>query len=94
MNSNEPKFKPISNSEIYRKRIKRMVESTKILRGIPWGRKIPRGINKVKHTASGPVKMAQDHAEQFTLTMSTLHFFAAPYARSAGPVEFVSKVVS
>lgn len=81
------KFKPKTNSAIYRRRIKRMVEAAKTLRDIPHGRKVSRGVNKVKKNASGPEKMAQDYRERLTLTMSTLHFFASPYPRSSGPAD-------
>lgn len=69
----------IYNSPVYRKKIKRMVEMTKTVRGI-YG-KIPRGkLPALKATATGREKEARAAAEKLRLTIDTIHYFAHPFS--------------
>ena len=65
------------NSPIYRKRIKRLVEMTKTVRGI-YG-KLPKGkLPPLKSTASSKDKEKRTLEESRRLTIDTLHYFAEP----------------
>ena len=65
------------NSPIYRKRIKRLVEMTKTVRGIHG--KLPKGkLPPLKSTASSKDKEKRTLEESRRLTIDTLHYFAEP----------------
>ena len=65
------------NSPIYRKRIKRLVEMTKTVRGIHG--KLPKGkLPPLKSTASSKDKEKRALEESRRLTIDTLHYFAEP----------------
>ena len=65
------------NSPIYRKRIKRLVEMTKTVRGI-YG-KLPKGkLPPLKSTATSKDKEKRTLEESRRLTIDTLHYFAEP----------------
>ena len=65
------------NSPVYRKRIKRMVEMTKAVRGIRG--KLPKGkLPPLKSTASSKDKEKRALEESRRLTIDTLHYFAEP----------------
>lgn len=65
------------NSPVYRKRIKRMVEMTKAVRGIHG--KLPKGkLPPLKSTASSKDKEKRSLEESRRLTVDTVHYFAEP----------------
>ena len=65
------------NSPIYRKRIKRLVEMTKTVRGIHG--KLPKGkLPPLKSTATSKDKEKRTLEESRRLTIDTLHYFAEP----------------
>ena len=67
----------IYNSPVYRRRIKRMVELAKTVRGIHG--KVPRGsLPKLKGNASEKDKKARATAEALRLNLGAIHYFAAP----------------
>ena len=72
--------KPVNRAQaspLYRKKIKRMVETAKTLRGIPHGSKIPKGPRtKLKGNASESDKTTWAKENNFRLTIDTIHFFA------------------
>lgn len=73
----KPADKRIFNSAVYRKKIKRLVERAKTLRGIPLGRKIPKGpATRPKATAPEHERMEYSRVNSLSLTIDTLHFFA------------------
>jgi hypothetical protein len=64
----------VPNSAIYRRKIKRMVEATKSLRGLA---RIPKGYPlTVKASADGKVREDFTKAKNSFLTIDTLHYFA------------------
>lgn len=69
----------IYNSPIYRKKIKRMVELVKTVRGIHG--KIPRGkLPPLKANASQKERDARQKLEQTRLTLDTIHYFAHTFS--------------
>lgn len=65
----------VYNSPIYRKKIKRMVEMVKTVRGIHG--KIPKGpMPPLKATATGKEKQIRADAEQYYLSIDSIHYFA------------------
>jgi hypothetical protein len=65
------------NSPIYRRRIKRMVEMVKTVRGIHG--KLPKGkLPPLKSTATSKEKEKQAQQEAYRLTVDTIHYFANP----------------
>lgn len=78
------------NSPIYRRRIKRMVEMTKTVRGISG--KIPKGdLPKLKETATQKEKDLRAQKQATHLNIGVIHYFAetlfAHRATDAGPSE-------
>ena len=66
----------VFNSPIYRRRIKRMVEMAKTVRGIHG--KIPNGdLPKLKETASQKEKDLRAQQQAYRLNIGVLHYFAA-----------------
>jgi hypothetical protein len=69
----------IYNSPVYRKKIKRMVELVKTVRGIHG--KIARGkLPPLKATATQKERDARQKLEQSRLTLDTIHYFAHPFS--------------
>ena len=69
----------IFNSSTYRKKIKRMVEMAKTLRGIQG--KIPRGkLPQLKANASKKETETRERASKLRLTIDTVHYFAHPFS--------------
>lgn len=69
--------KRVPNSSLYRSKIKRMVEMAKALRGIPHGRKIPKGpAITLKNNPSDADRAAYAKVNNHRLTIDTVHFFA------------------
>lgn len=67
----------IYNSSTYRKKIKRMVEMAKTLRGIQG--KIPRGKLPARKASSTKKEAgAVEQANKLRLTIDTVHYFAHP----------------
>lgn len=67
----------VYNSPVYRRRIKRMVEMAKTIRGIHT--KVPRGgLPKLPGTATEKEKKKRAEAEAFRMNIESLHYFAAP----------------
>lgn len=65
----------VFNSPIYRRRIKRMVEMTKTVRGVHG--KIPKGdLPKLKETASQKEKDLRAQQQAYRLNIDVLHYFA------------------
>lgn len=71
-----PELLKIYNSPIYRRKIKRMIETTKSLRNIMWGDKIP---HRAKFTKRNPTdKEREEFSKKFAyqLDKECLHYFA------------------
>lgn len=73
----------IYNSPAYRRRIKRMVELAKTVRGIHG--KVPRGgLPRLKGNASEKDKKARSAAEALRLNLASIQYFAAPITSYSG----------
>jgi hypothetical protein len=73
----DPNARRVFNSPLYRRKIKKMVSSAKLLRGIPHGQKIPKGpATTLKGNANDAEKTAWAKVNNYRLTIGTLHFFA------------------
>ena len=85
--SNTPKNsieqRKIFNSSSYVKKIKKMVEAAKNLRGIHG--KIPKGaLPQLKETASAREKAEHARKQAHRLHINVLHYFAAPITNNTG----------
>lgn len=91
MSSNQkkdPDQLKVFNSPIYRRRIKRMVEMAKTVRGIQG--KIPKGdLPALKETASQKEKNLRAQQRTYRLNIGVIHYFATPLvshqSTDAGP---------
>ena len=73
----------IFNSSAYVKKIKKMVEAAKNLRGVHG--KIPKGeASPLKETASAREKAEHARKQTYRLNINVLHYFAAPITNTAG----------
>lgn len=69
----------IYNSPLYRKKIKRMVELAKTVRGIQG--KVPRGgLPRLKDDATNREKDAREAAEKYRLNIEAIHYFAHSFS--------------
>jgi hypothetical protein len=71
----DPDTLKVFNSSVYRKRVKRMVEFAKTVRGIH--RKLPKGnLGPLKSNATEKEKRIRAQEDAARLTVNTIHFFA------------------
>lgn len=71
-----PEVLKMYNSSVYRKRIKRIVESIKTLRNIPHGTKLPGRPNQLKKTASEAEIAAAAKINNYRIDRQAAHDWA------------------
>ena len=83
----DPDQLKVFNSPIYRRKIKRIVESVKRLRGIPHDTKIPGRPKQLKANATEKEREQAAKVNNFRFTRENAHYWArgteAPYERRA-----------
>ena len=77
------------NSPLYRKQVKKIVESIKTLRGLQWGEKLPGKPNQLGKNATE--KEREKHAKMvaFRVDRDTAHYWAQPVE-----ISFERRVIS
>lgn len=67
----------IYNSPIYRRKVKRIVESVKRLRNIPWGTKIPGQPKQLKANATDKERDQAAKVNNYRFTRQSAHYWAS-----------------
>lgn len=67
----------IYNSPIYRRKVKRIVESVKRLRNIPWGTKIPGQPKQLKTDATEKERDQAAKVNNYRFTRQSAHYWAS-----------------